>query len=89
MFLWKNRLACLTRVVVTMKCQELKVDEAIERALLKSDKGGYCYCSNPQLISPLERSKLRSQAETYFVGKSIPALKWIPGNRGLVGSKKY
>jgi hypothetical protein len=78
MFTWKDRLACLTRIVVTMKCQCLDVDAAIDRAIFKADKDGYSFCYHPEEISPLERTRLRSQAETYFIGKSIPALKWIP-----------
>lgn len=78
MFFWKNRYSCLLRIVVTMKCQGLDVDTALDRALNKADKNGYSFCIHPEQISPLEKSKLRSQADTYFVGKSIPALKWIP-----------
>jgi hypothetical protein len=72
MFAWKNRFACLVRVVVTMKCLSLDVDSAIDRAIFKVDLNGYCYCSHPELLSEVERTRLRSQAETYYIGKKIP-----------------
>ncbi|QGQ95830.1 hypothetical protein EHS13_13560 [Paenibacillus psychroresistens] len=78
MFAWKNRFACLVRIVVTMKCLSLDVDSAIDRAIFKVDLDGYCYCFHPELLSELERSRLRSQAETYFIGKKIPTIHLTP-----------
>lgn len=77
-FIWKDRFACLRRVVVTMRCLGLDVDTAIKKALYKADQDGYAYCKHPEMISEGQRDKLRQDAEQYFNRHAQFAPQWRP-----------
>lgn len=72
-FFWNERngrYRCLIHIFVLMKCQDLNVDTAIDRALFKTDGSGYTFCHHPEAIRTEEKAKLRSDAmAAYEAGK--------------------
>lgn len=59
-FIWRDRAACIRRIVVMVNCIEgMTMDKAIDAAIHKCDGPAHRYCNEPLKMSPSVREKLR------------------------------